>query len=116
MSGAPRVEAGTAKQGSLRIESHRHGSAGTLRLRGAVDVTATPELQSAFRSLADAGTTDLTVDLREVELIDSAALGTLVHMRRQLAYRGGALRLAGVPLDIRRLFAVTGLDRLFTLG
>jgi len=54
------------------------------------------------------------VDLREVEFIDSTALGVLIETRSKLKNRDGFL-LAAPGLETRRALEISGLDKLFTV-
>jgi len=57
--------------------------------------------------------TKLVVSLASVELLTSAALGTLITLRKKVAAQGGHLKLSDMEPDIARIFSVTRLDSLF---
>jgi anti-sigma B factor antagonist len=86
-----------------------------LSVHGGVDAQGSDALLREFSALLDAGAGEVTVDLGEAQLLDSAALGTLVHMWRQLRARHGRVRLANPRPDARRLLRITGLDRRFMI-
>jgi anti-anti-sigma factor len=66
----------------------------------------------ALESGADA----LHLDLGAVEAPTAAGLGTLVRVHRELRNAGVNLVLLNVCSEMYRVFEVTGLTRLFTLG
>ncbi|WP_241661462.1 STAS domain-containing protein [Thermomonospora catenispora] len=67
------------------------------------------------RELTAAGAARLVVDFADVAFCDASGLGALVGAHNDLRTRGGELALARVRPAQRRLFQVTGLDRLFGL-
>ena len=80
---------------------------------GDVDIVAAPELESA---LADAMATSpelVVVDLRAASLLDSRSLGVLLACARRLSGVGGALVVVADDPRVRRIFEITGLERVF---
>lgn len=78
--------------------------------------------RAAFRLAADAaieaappGVTQLVIDLGRTREVDSAGLNTLVIIRRHAARRGQRVRLRGMSRELRSVFALTKLDRLFEI-
>ena len=55
------------------------------------------------------------LDLSQVTLVDSMALGVLLGAKKRLATHAGSLDLVVSKPDIRRIFEITMLDRVFTL-
>ncbi|MGE0796388.1 MAG: STAS domain-containing protein [Acidimicrobiia bacterium] len=85
-----------------------------LALRGELDRFGARMLLAAFaaRPVAE----DLVLDLTELTFIDAGGLGALVRLNRELHGRGRRLELAGPAANVRRVLAVTGLDRAFGLA
>jgi anti-anti-sigma factor len=57
----------------------------------------------------------LVVDLSATRLMDSAGLGTLIHVRQHAASRRQVIRLRGVNEEIRMLLVLTKLEDLFDI-
>jgi anti-sigma B factor antagonist len=55
------------------------------------------------------------LDLSQVRFIPSLGLGTLVMLMRNLKKNGQRLLLVGVQPDVRTVFAITRLDKLFEM-
>ncbi|HEX2317174.1 MAG TPA: STAS domain-containing protein [Thermomonospora sp.] len=98
------------------------GSAGgfpVVEVAGEIDLRTARPLRTRLVELADtpavAGRPRLVVDFGGVRFCDATGLGTLVGVHNHLAARGGELSLARVRPAQRRLFRVTGLDRVFPL-
>jgi anti-sigma B factor antagonist len=68
----------------------------------------------AEASEAHAGTAGLVVlDLSSVMILPSMALGELLQLMNECAARQQKLKLAAVQPQLRRVFAITRLDRVF---
>jgi len=59
--------------------------------------------------------TKLVVSLASVDLLTSAALGTLITLRKKAAAQGGGLKLSDMGPEIANVFSVTRLDSLFDI-
>jgi anti-sigma B factor antagonist len=95
--------------------TQRRGKA-VVTLEGTVDVSVVHALTQTLARVARHAERELVVDLADAKLIDSAALGALVLVQKQVRRQGGELVLAGAKGEIRRLLGVTGLDRVFRLA
>jgi anti-anti-sigma factor len=61
----------------------------------------------------ETGTSLVVLDLSPVRIVPSLALGLLVQMSQRCRARQQRLKLAGVQPQVRQVFSVTRLDRLF---
>ena len=82
---------------------------------GDLDLSTAVLLRDACIDLVRLGHRDLVLDLESMALIDSFALGVLVSALKRARALGGDLRLICNQGHIHRIFAVTGLDKLFTV-
>jgi len=71
--------------------------------------------QRIDQAAADPGITRVVVDLSRVQLLPSMALGSLVQISKSCATRQQTLKLAAASPNLRQVFTITRLDRLFTL-
>src|SRR6476646_7444151 len=62
---------------------------------------------------ADAGITLVILDLSRVAIVPSLALESLVQVANKCRARQQKLKLAGLQQQIRQVFAITRLDRVF---
>jgi anti-sigma B factor antagonist len=77
---------------------------------GEVDIATVAQLQERLAALA-ASEQPLIVDLDRVTFIDAAGLGVLASAASRAAQRGTSLQVVCARHQVRRLFAITGLDR-----
>jgi len=91
------------------------GKSPVIVLGGEVDVNSAPQLERQMIDLLEAGAKAAIVDLTSAEYLDSTALrihtGGLKKFREE---KGGDLLLVcGQNVRIRRVFEITGLDKIF---
>ena len=94
----------------FELEERRVEGVPTLQVRGDVDSASASELRATLRALPDGEA--VVVDLRQVPFMDSSGLGALVCGFRDLQSRGGSLAAWVVKGPVRRLFEISGFDRL----
>lgn len=100
----------------FRLESSRlSGDTTLIELRGQVDLHTAPELKEHLVSAIDEGAVNVVVDLTETTFIDSMTLGVLLGAVRRLRPRGGRLRIVCDDPNVRKIFEITLLDRVFAL-
>ena len=86
-----------------------------IELEGEVDVYTAPQLKQQMIGLLEQGATALVVDLTRVEYLDSTALGVLIGGLKRLRERDGDMVLVCPSPRIRRVFEITGLDKIFDI-
>lgn len=81
-------------------------------LHGELDLAAVPAFRAATVDALRDGWTDLVIDLKQVEFIDSAGLGVLIGLRRRTMDVDGSLTLL-VSAEVLNVLSVSGIDSLF---
>ena len=66
------------------------------------------DFSSAVTSLISAGRRQILVDLSPVTYVDSAAIGCLMDLYRQVTTAGGHLKLSGVQKRVETMLTMTG--------
>ena len=84
-------------------------------VRGEVDFGTAPRLRELLIAQAMDGNTDVVVDLRAVEFLDSTGLGVLVGALKRYRTLGGDLHLVISTSRIRSVFELTGLTTAFSI-
>jgi anti-sigma B factor antagonist len=98
----------------LSVSTRGGGTVPVVEVSGEVDVYAAPELRDRLTEILADGRS-VVVDLTEVGFLDSTGLGALVSARTAAAERGASLPLVCTHERILKLFAITGLDGVFTI-
>ncbi|MEU3501746.1 STAS domain-containing protein [Streptomyces hundungensis] len=86
-------------------------------LRGELDFDSMVQLHEAGESelLKGRGAGPVVIDCSGLLLCDSSGVSALLWLHRQLSAQGRALRLAAMPTQVSRLFALTGLDEVLSV-
>jgi anti-anti-sigma factor len=82
-------------------------------VRGEIDIASSDQLRSALLNLSDQGARYVTVDLADLEFIDSTGLGALIRMLKHYREQGGDLKLAAPTRPVAKVLEITSLDKLF---
>ena len=66
------------------------------------------DFSSAITSLVSAGKNDILIDMTPVTYVDSATIGCLMDLYRQVHNAGGHLKLSGVQKRVETMLTMTG--------
>lgn len=83
-------------------------------VRGEIDVVTGPQLSSLLDDLTLCNR-NLVLDLGAVEFMDSTGLYVLEKVSAALHKVGGTLQLASVSERVRRVFELSGMDKVLPL-
>ena len=98
------------------VETERLGDdTALIVLTGQVDLHTAPELRDELVGAIEDGALNIVVDLTRATFIDSMTLGVLLGAVKRLRPRGGRLRIVCSDPNIRKIFEITLLDRVFSL-
>lgn len=86
-----------------------------VEISGDLDLATAPALRQEVLAQLSGGHRKIVVDLTETEFIDSVGLGLLVAVLKRVRVLDGHLAIVCPDTRLRRLFAVTDLDRVFEL-
>jgi anti-anti-sigma factor len=82
---------------------------------GILDSTQTNQLRNEVNAVIDAGTKVILVDLKDVSFMDSSGLGVLVTALKTVRSAGGKLCVCSLNEQIKILFELTSMDRVFEI-
>lgn len=100
---------------NLKVETRSLDQTTVIDLEGEVDVYTAPHLKQRIIELLDSGVKRVTVNLARVDYLDSTALGVLIGGLKRLRERDGTLDLICPNPRIKRIFEITGLDKIFDI-
>jgi anti-sigma B factor antagonist len=86
-----------------------------LEVDGVVDAEHCVQLKKAIQKVRGEGIRHFVLDLHKVGFIDSTGLGILISLMRQQRERGCELRLTGLQDEVRAIFEITRLFRVFDI-
>ena len=99
----------------MSFSVRRDGDTVIIYITGRLLVGNRTELKELVFREWDTGARHFVVDFAETGFVDSAGLGALVSISKNLRMRGGGVRLCNLNDDLRTLFALTKLDTLFDI-
>jgi anti-sigma B factor antagonist len=91
------------------------GGVASVAVAGEVDLSTAPALKQALLETIEGGARRVLVDLSHATFIDSTTLGVLMGAVKRLRPAGGELAIACNDPNIRKIFEITLLDRVFTI-
>lgn len=80
-----------------------------------LDAHNSGELKAQMLNLFEEGKNNLVVDLHEVRFVDSSGLGALVSGFKNASARNGNLKLSGLQPQVKSMFELTRLHRVFEI-
>lgn len=101
--------------GPLEIRVSQDGPQCVATLEGELDIATSEQLRGELLRLIDDGCRALVVDMSDLALIDSTGLGVLVGVLKRILQHGGEMQLRAPRPAARKVFVITGLDRVFTI-
>jgi len=99
----------------LRITVKKSEAVPLIVLSGEVDAYTCSRFREAMIDVIEDGHPSLVVNMADVEYIDSSGLGTLVGGLKRASERGGKIAIVCNSLQIRKVFEITGLERVFPI-
>jgi len=99
----------------MEIKYRDEGSTLVIDVTGDLDARSAGDLKLALNEKIDTGKVWLLVNLSEVPYMDSAGLGVLVSGLKNTNRQNGDLRLWGLQPDVRNIFELTRLNKVFQI-
>ena len=94
----------------LRIDAKCDGPIGLVRLSGEARLEVVDGLRKATRGLQALGARHVLVSLKDVTFADSASVGAVLELEKEVSTAGGILVLHTVPVRIARMLDAMGLS------
>lgn len=99
----------------LDLQLEQTGDRSVVVVSGDLDVLSASRLRDLLEELIAQGNTNLFLDLRPTEFVDSSGLSALVSGMKGARAGGGDLALICPEGNVRRLIEMVALDQVFTL-
>jgi anti-anti-sigma factor len=105
----------TTAAGKLAVVTEGRAGVLIVRIKGSAAFEQAEQLDRQLQLLAKYAPRRVVFDLAELTEVSSLFLGALVRFRAASLRRGGEVRLANVPPQVRLLFEITRLVDLFPM-
>ena len=90
-------------------------SAEVLELRGDIDLNEKPKVAAQLEPLIERQITGIVIDLSHVPYVDSSGLAIFIDALQRVQRYGGRLALAGLQDNVRLVFQISKLDKVFKI-
>jgi anti-anti-sigma factor len=97
------------------VSTQRTAATLTITVQGELDGASVGELTSHCDDAMELGVTDVVLDCRALDFVDSKGIGGLLELKRCLEEAGGVLVLFAPSPTVRQTLEVTRLDQVFTV-
>jgi anti-sigma B factor antagonist len=100
---------------NVEIKSQKEGNAVTVFLSGAaLDASNVQRFRVETTSLFESEKNFVLI-LKDLKFVDSSGIGALLSCLRKAHASGGDVKLAELPQNVRQLFELVRMDRLFEI-
>ena len=110
------ADAAGVNPGELLVSVSGGEQAYEVRLLGELDMSTAPQLRDELLRLTSDGARQVTVDLSQLEFMDSTGLSVLITGLKRLRERGGDMALRSPTPNTRRVLEITGLTEVFAIS
>jgi anti-sigma B factor antagonist len=93
------------------LKRHPAGRLEVISLPERLDASTTAPIRDELRTIIDAGSFWLLLDVSAVKFIDSSGFSVFISVLRQVRERNGDVALVGVPEAVRALLELTRVHR-----
>ena len=101
---------------ALKITNHETDGIAVLALDGRIVLgEETVALREKVKSLLAEGKKKIVLDLKNVSMIDSSGLGAFISCLRKLNAKSGDLKLCGMSKQVRAVFELVRMHRVFDI-
>src|ERR1700740_3371452 len=90
-------------------------SAEVIELRGDIDLNEKPKVAAQLEPLIERQITGIVIDLSHVVYVDSSGLAIFIDALQRVQQYGGRLALAGLQENVRLVFQISKLDKVFKI-
>ena len=97
----------------MQTRDEKIGDVIKVSVAGKLEAATVGEFKDKIKSLSENSGLKFVIDLKEVEFVDSSGLGGLVASFRAVGAKGGDMKIAGLTPEVRQVFELTRLHRVF---
>jgi anti-sigma B factor antagonist len=86
-----------------------------VELEGEIDILTSQSLKETLYAIAEKYQKDIKIDCKKLNYIDSTGLGVLVGTLKKIRQYNKNVYICFLKDNIRKLFVITGLDKVFVI-
>lgn len=109
------TKGGKEMSGELKIRKEMLDHSTNIYLSGEVDIYTSKYFKEELNNIVDSSKLDVIIDFKELNYIDSTGLGILVGALKKVKQNNKEVYITNIKDSIKKLFIITGLDKLFII-
>jgi anti-sigma B factor antagonist len=109
------IRGGFIMSSELKITEEKSGDLTELYLDGEVDIYTSQNLKEKLYNTIESTQKDIRINCAALNYIDSTGLGIFVGALKRARDHGRDIYISNLKDNIKKLFLITGLDRLFII-
>jgi anti-sigma B factor antagonist len=86
-----------------------------MKLKGEIDIYTAAEFKNQINAVIEEQPGDLYIDCSELRYMDSTGLGVLIGALKKMKEQNRNIYLENLKPNVRKLFSITGLDKIFIM-
>ncbi len=102
--------------GELKLVEEISNDSVKISLKGEIDICTSNELKEKLYNIVDTNQKDLLIDCKELNYIDSTGLGIFVAALKKAKQYEKKITILNLKDNIKKLFIITGLDKIFQIN
>lgn len=99
----------------FELDVNNSGDELLLTLSGEMDMYYTPKFKEEALQAYNKNPRDIVIDAEKLDYLDSTGLGGFIHLMNAVKQNGHTITLVGLQSNVKKLFTITKLDKLFKL-
>ncbi len=99
----------------LSVESNDNVK-GVIAIKGEIDIYSAPGFKESLYDAIGEGQQDIILDCTDLSYIDSMGLGILVGALKRIKEQNHNIVIKNPKSTVRKLFKITGLDKVFVIA
>jgi len=97
----------------MKIQVDAMGDVSVVHCGGSLDADSVANFKKVTNGLVEQGIQKIVVDCAALTFVDSMGLGAMISLLRRVRQHDGDLKVAGLSEDVKTIFEITRLHRLF---
>lgn len=99
----------------LKVVKKYEGDKTQIVLSGEIDIYTSQSFKTELNEVIESSKGDLYIDCKDLTYIDSTGLGILVGILKEVRKDDNNIYICNLKDNIKKLFLITGLDKLFKI-
>ncbi len=97
----------------INIETEELGACSVINVHGDIDVYSSPKVKETINALIEKEAYKIIINLEDIRYIDSTGLGVLIGALKRVKEHGGNITVVCSNPQIKKVFTITGLVKIF---